>query len=201
LAEYIDIRVLTHKIAMLNAVQTQREFELLMYRVFQRTGQHVKAILKTKIQREYKAKLTRIGETYKPIDDNRGLSRFDSELLHSNQRHARRTGGCLAALAQLKDNHKEKVKEYIRKLKAAEQIVNGIGNPLIRTFVTMMYIENLSAKTVRSVLNMSEWGGSNGQEQLWSRRRIWGTRCGGKGIFLFAKTKYDVYNPITFSML
>lgn len=63
-----------------------------------------------------------------------------------------------SALAQLEDDHKEKVKEYIRKLRAAEQIVNGIGNPFMKTFVTMMYIENLSAKTVRSELNMSEWG-------------------------------------------
>lgn len=63
-----------------------------------------------------------------------------------------------AALAQLEDDHKEKVKEYICKLKAAEQIVNGIGNPFMRTFVTMMYIENLSAKMVRSELNLSEWG-------------------------------------------
>lgn len=36
--------------------------------------------------------------------------------------------------------------------------MNGIGNPFIRTFVTMMYIENLSTKTVRSELNLSEWG-------------------------------------------
>ena len=63
-----------------------------------------------------------------------------------------------AAVAELEDEHKEKVKEYTRKLKAAERIVNGIGNPFMRTFVTMMYIENLSAKTVRSELNMSEWG-------------------------------------------
>lgn len=62
------------------------------------------------------------------------------------------------AVAELEDEHKGKVKEYTRKLKATERIVNGIDNPFIRTFVTMMYIENLSAKTVRSELNLSEWG-------------------------------------------
>jgi len=63
-----------------------------------------------------------------------------------------------ASVATLEDEHKEKVKDYTCKLKTAERIINEIGNEFLRTFVTMMYIENLPERTVRTELNMSEWG-------------------------------------------
>ena len=63
-----------------------------------------------------------------------------------------------AAIAQLEHEHKAKVKAYARKLKAAERIINEICNPFMRTFVVMMYVENLPQRVVRSELNISEWG-------------------------------------------
>lgn len=63
-----------------------------------------------------------------------------------------------AALSELETEHQELVKAYTRELKAAERIVNSIGNPTMRSFVTMMYIENLPPRVVRCELNMTEWG-------------------------------------------
>lgn len=63
-----------------------------------------------------------------------------------------------ASVAALEDEHKEKVKKYTRRLKAAERIINEIDNGFMRTFVTMMYVENQPEKIIRVELNMSEWG-------------------------------------------
>lgn len=71
------------------------------------------------------------------------------------------TGGleaAFASVAALEDEHKDKVKEYTRKLKAAERIINSIGNHFMRVFVMMMYVENIPPKKVRSELNLSERG-------------------------------------------
>lgn len=58
----VDISHLARTVAALKEAHSQKEFELLMYRAFQRTGQHVKTILKTDIPQEYKAKPAWIGQ-------------------------------------------------------------------------------------------------------------------------------------------
>ena len=63
----------------------------------------------------------------------------------------------LASLDELADEQKERVKEYTRELRAAERIINGIANLNMRTFVMMMYVENIPPGKVRSELNMTEW--------------------------------------------
>ena len=63
-----------------------------------------------------------------------------------------------AALDELEEEHKERVKEYARELKAAERIINEIPNRNMRIFVTMMYVENIPPGKVRSELNMTERG-------------------------------------------
>ena len=62
-----------------------------------------------------------------------------------------------AALDELEEEHKQQVKQYYRELKAAERIINGIRNRFMRTFVMMLYVENIQPGKVRSELNMSEW--------------------------------------------
>lgn len=58
----IDISDAMETISALRAAHTQDEFERLMYRVFSRTGRHVKTILKKDLPKEYKVKPTWIGE-------------------------------------------------------------------------------------------------------------------------------------------
>lgn len=63
-----------------------------------------------------------------------------------------------AAVSELEEEHKERVKEFTRELKAAERIINCIPNRNMRTFVVMMYVENIPPNKVRSELNMTERG-------------------------------------------
>ena len=71
-----------------------------------------------------------------------------------------------AALDELEEEHKELVKEYYRELKAAQRIINGIRNRFMRTFVTMMYVENIQSGKVRSELNMTERGFRSAREAV-----------------------------------
>lgn len=63
-----------------------------------------------------------------------------------------------AALEEATEIQRERLNEYLRELKAAEKIINGIPSRTMRTFVTMMYVECLPPDTVRKELNMTEWG-------------------------------------------
>lgn len=71
-----------------------------------------------------------------------------------------------ATVAALEDEHKERVKEYTRRLKTAERIINEIGNGFMRTFVTMMYLENCPPKYVRCELNLTEKGFRTAREAV-----------------------------------
>ena len=60
-----------------------------------------------------------------------------------------------ASLSELEEKHKNEVIRYTRELKRAEAILNGIENGEMRTFVMMMYVEQLPHTEVRERLNMS----------------------------------------------
>jgi len=62
-----------------------------------------------------------------------------------------------AALDYLCEQHKEQLSMYRRELKEAEKIINSIENPKMRTFVVMMYVEELPKAVVRRELNMTEY--------------------------------------------
>ena len=62
-----------------------------------------------------------------------------------------------AALDYLCEQHKEQLSMYMRELKEAEKIINAIQNPKMRTFVVMMYVEELPKAVVRRELNMTEY--------------------------------------------
>ena len=62
-----------------------------------------------------------------------------------------------AALDYLCEQHKEQLSMYMRELKEAEKIINSIENPKMRTFVVMMYVEELPKTVVRRELNMTEY--------------------------------------------
>lgn len=63
-----------------------------------------------------------------------------------------------AALSELETEHQELVKAYTRELKAAENTINSIGNPAMRTFITLMYVLDMEPRDVKAELNMTEWG-------------------------------------------
>lgn len=62
-----------------------------------------------------------------------------------------------AALDFLCEQHKEQLSMYMRELKEAERIINNIKNPKMRTFVVMMYVEDMPHAVVRRELNMTEY--------------------------------------------
>ncbi|MGN0996539.1 MAG: hypothetical protein ACI4PG_06500 [Candidatus Ventricola sp.] len=69
-------------------------------------------------------------------------------------------GGFDATIAELDDlceQQKERMAIYMRELWEAERILNGIRNPRMRTFVTMLYVEGLHAGTIRRELNMTQY--------------------------------------------
>lgn len=59
-------------------------------------------------------------------------------------------------LADIETDIEAKLHEYAARLKRAEDILNGIQNENMRTFVMMMYVENLPQRKVMSELNMTE---------------------------------------------
>jgi len=66
--------------------------------------------------------------------------------------------GALAALEGAQERCEEAIKNYVRSLRAAEKIVNGIESPLMRAFVVMYYMDNMSASVVQRELNMTRRG-------------------------------------------
>lgn len=62
-----------------------------------------------------------------------------------------------AALSELSDEHAQRVQAYVRELKAAERILNGIPSIPMRALVTMLYVDGLTGEQVRRELNLSEW--------------------------------------------
>jgi hypothetical protein len=63
-----------------------------------------------------------------------------------------------AAISGLNEDHKAQVQAYVRELKAAERIINSIPSRTMRTFVVMLYVDDLPPVTVRRELNMTEYG-------------------------------------------
>ena len=60
-----------------------------------------------------------------------------------------------AAISDLEEQHKDEAIRYARELKRAEHILNSIENIEMRTFVVLMYVEQLPMTEVRERMNMS----------------------------------------------
>lgn len=63
-----------------------------------------------------------------------------------------------AAIDGINEEHREQISTYIHELKTAEKIINSIPSRTMRTFVVMMYVDNLPPEKVREELNLTEWG-------------------------------------------
>lgn len=60
-----------------------------------------------------------------------------------------------ALLSELDEEHERSCKEYVRRIKAAQEVLNGIKTESMRTFVIMKYIMNVPDIEIRRELNMS----------------------------------------------
>lgn len=61
----------------------------------------------------------------------------------------------LAVIDGLEGTYQEKVRSYMRELRNAEKILNAIPSESMRTFVTMVYVDDLPQEFVKKELNLS----------------------------------------------
>lgn len=71
-----------------------------------------------------------------------------------------------AAIDGINEEHQEQIAAYTRELKAAEKIINSIPSRTMRTFVIMLYVENMPAATVQRELNMTRRGFENARNAI-----------------------------------
>ena len=63
-----------------------------------------------------------------------------------------------AAIEEAETKHGARLMEYKRELEHAEEILCGISNPNMRTFVILLYVHQLPGEEVRKRLNMTDYG-------------------------------------------
>ena len=61
-------------------------------------------------------------------------------------------------LSELEKEHEARCKAYVRRLKKAEKIINGIESETMRAFVVMKYVMDLPDTEIRDKLNMTRRG-------------------------------------------
>lgn len=71
-----------------------------------------------------------------------------------------------AALDELCDEQKGRIAAYMRELKTAEKIINEIPSRTMRTFVMMMYVDEIPATIIQRELNMSRRGFENARNAV-----------------------------------
>ena len=92
----------------------------------------------------------------------------DSEWLSDRMHHITRQitgmprGGVAAGfdslvveLGEKNERLKTQINLYLQELKHVEKILNGIESPTMKTFVVMLYVDNVPQATVQRELNMS----------------------------------------------
>lgn len=63
-----------------------------------------------------------------------------------------------AQLSELDEEHERRCKDYVRQLKAAQKILNGIESRSMRAFVIMKYVMDVPDSEIRQELNMTRTG-------------------------------------------
>ena len=77
-----------------------------------------------------------------------------------------------ALLSELDEEHERSCKEYVRRIKAAQDALNGIKTESMRTFVIMKYIMNVPDIEIRRELNMSRTDFSRARHCVESAERM-----------------------------
>ncbi len=93
-------------------------------------------------------------------------SDFQSDMLYSTtKRLTGMPGGgqahgfdsIIGELEELNKDYGNKIEEYIRNLKQAEAILNGIQSGTMKTFVRLFYVDQLAQAEVMRELEMTEY--------------------------------------------
>lgn len=90
----------------------------------------------------------------------------EDRLFHISQHLSHTSGGGekkglddgIISRMEAKDNYRSQLQQYQAELNAAEEILSGIKNPNMRTFVVLLYVLMLPGEEVRKRLNMTEYG-------------------------------------------
>lgn len=61
-----------------------------------------------------------------------------------------------ALLSEIEDEHKRRCKSYVRQLRKAQKILNGIESHTMRVFVVMKYVMDAPDVEIRKELNMTK---------------------------------------------
>ena len=70
------------------------------------------------------------------------------------------TGGIdrsFAAIGEIEERYERECEAYVRELKRAEDILNAISSPTMRTFVTMRYVLGMGNKEIMTRLNLKRY--------------------------------------------
>lgn len=92
---------------------------------------------------------------------------FERDRMTNITQHLSFTAGCggepytldsaFASLEQLEKRHREKARMYARAMRHADRIMDSIMSLSMRTFVDLMYVEQLDKQDVMERLHMTEW--------------------------------------------
>ena len=63
-----------------------------------------------------------------------------------------------AVLSEVDEEHKSRCRDYAKKLKKIQKILDGIESQSMRTFVTMKYVMDISDAEIRRELNLTRRG-------------------------------------------
>lgn len=72
----------------------------------------------------------------------------------------------LATIDELTDENTRLIKRYARKIRMARRVLSDIESTELRSFVTMMYLDNATDKDVRDKLKMSRWQFENARKAV-----------------------------------
>lgn len=76
----------------------------------------------------------------------------------------------IAMIDEIQERHRLQVRQYIRELKRAEDIINGIESASMRTFVMAKYVDKLPDTEIRERLNMTRRSFDNAKHAVESVR-------------------------------
>lgn len=77
-----------------------------------------------------------------------------------------------AMLSELDEEHEQRCKDYVRQLRAAQKILNGIVSRSMRTFVVMKYIMDVPDSEIRQELNMTRTGFNRARRCVENAKRM-----------------------------
>ena len=60
-------------------------------------------------------------------------------------------------ICEMEEKYEAECRAYMRELKEAERIINGIKSRTMRTFVTMKYVLDMSDREIMARLNLKRW--------------------------------------------